>query len=172
MTSAFVTIGRVVKTQGRHGELLVEPLSDRPERFPSLRSVLLARPGEPGRRVQVVSVWPHKGRFVLKLEGVDSIDDGERLRGQELVIPQDELPELPAGSYYHHELIGLPAEDEAGRPLGRVRALLDTGAVPDLVLEQEGQEERLVPLATEFFKRLDRARGVVVLAPPVWAAER
>jgi 16S rRNA processing protein RimM len=109
---------------------------------------------------------------VLKLEGVDSIDDGERLRGQELVIPQDELPELPEGSYYHHELIGLPAEDEGGQPLGRVRALLDTGAVPNLVLEQEGQEERLVPLAAEFFKRLDRARGVVVLAPPVWAQER
>ena len=41
----LVTIGRVVKPQGRKGELLVHPLSDRPERFPDLRRAYVAGPG-------------------------------------------------------------------------------------------------------------------------------
>jgi 16S rRNA processing protein RimM len=98
----LVTIGRIVKPQGRKGELLVEPLSDRPERFPNLRRAFVPGSGTGARAVEVTACWPHKGRFVLKLAGVDSIDAAEGYRGMELRLPAEELPALPAGSYYHH----------------------------------------------------------------------
>src|SRR5262245_64369582 len=88
---AAVTIGRFVKPQGRKGELLVEPLSDQPERFDSPRAVLVETPGGGFERIGVASCWPHKGRFVLKLDGVDSIDAAERLRGRLIGIAEDEL---------------------------------------------------------------------------------
>src|SRR5262245_21614452 len=162
----MITIGRVVKPQGRRGEVLTEPLTDRPDRFPSLRRAYVqGAPGE-AREVRVASCWPHKGRFVLKLEGVDSIEAAEALRGLELRIAPEELAVLPEGSYYHHELVGLQAEDESGRRLGRVESVWETGAgAPVLVVRSEAGEQ-LVPLAADFVKRVDSARGRIVVAIP------
>ena len=87
----MVTIGRIVRPQGRKGEVVVEPLSDRPDRFPSLRQAFVAGDSGAARPVQVRDAWPHKGRFVLKLEGVDSIDEAERYRGLDLRIPEEDL---------------------------------------------------------------------------------
>ncbi len=161
----MVAIGRVVKPQGRKGELVVEPLSDRPERFPSLRRAYLPAAAGAAREVAVMSCWPHKGRFVLKLQGVDSIDAAEAFRGLELRIAPEELQALPPGSYYHHELIGLAAEDPAGRPLGRVAAVMETGATPVLVLRGPAGET-LIPLAEAFVLSVDVATGRLVAQVP------
>lgn len=161
----LVAIGRVIKPQGRHGEVLAEPLSDRPDRFPSLRRVLVATGSGGAEEMTVSRCWPHKGRFVLKLLGIDSIDAAERLRGRELAIAEEELAALPAGSYYHHQLLGLRALDAAGVELGRVRAILETGAVP--VLEIAGSRgELLVPLAEAFVQAVDQAAGTLSVVVP------
>lgn len=159
----LVTIGRVVKPQGRKGELLVEPLSDRPDRFPGLRHAFVPGESQP-REVEVVSCWPHKGRFVLKLAGVDSIDAAEGFRGQELRIAEEALAPLPAGAFYHHQLVGLRAEDTQGHELGQVAFVGETGAVPVLVVRGLGGE-LMVPLAEPFVKRVSTTEGRIVLAP-------
>ena len=166
--SAFadmVTIGRVVKPQGRKGELLTQPLTDRPDRFPTLRRAYVRGASGEAREVHVTSCWPHKGRFVVKLEGVDSIDAAEAYRGLDVRIAPEELEALPEGSYYHHELVGLRAVDESGRAVGRVDAVWETGAAPVLVLHGEAGEE-LVPLAADFVKSVDREEGRIVVALP------
>ena len=161
----LIAIGRVVKPQGRHGEVAVEPLSDRPDRFPSLKSVWLPAPDGTARAVAVSRCWPHKGRFVLKLEGVDSIDEAERYRGLELRIGEEELAPLPEGSYYHHQLIGLGVVDENGRDLGTVREILETGGeAPVLVVRGGSGSELLVPLAETFIRRVDVAAGRLVVS--------
>jgi 16S rRNA processing protein RimM len=154
----LVAIGRVVKPQGRRGEVLTEPLSDRPDRFPSLKRAFVPGPAGEAREVTVTSCWPHKGRFVLKLEGVDSIDDAETFRGQELRIGDDELARLPEGSYYHHELKGLEAESASGGRLGVVSEILETGAGAPVLVIRDGAREHLVPLAEEFV-RVNVAEG-------------
>ena len=132
MTPAFadlVLVGRVVKPQGRHGEVKVQPFSDREDRFPRLARAFLPAPGGGAREVEVERCWPHKDHFVLKLRGVDSIDAAEALRDAELRIPEAELAALPAGSYYYHQLAGLRVVDEAGGELGSVASVMETGAL-------------------------------------------
>ena len=80
---------RVVKPQGRKGEVLAEPLSDRPDRFPALRARVRPGPGRRGARDRGHRPLAAQGRFVLKLEGVDSIDEAEGYRGIELRIGED-----------------------------------------------------------------------------------
>ena len=165
----LVLVGRVVKPQGRHGEVAVQCLSDRPDRFPTLRQVFL--PGEAGqaREVRVERAWPHKGRFVVKLAGVDSIDDAERLRDLELRIAEGELAAPPEGSYYHHQLPGLRVEDESGAPLGSVAEVLETG-VEAWVLAVRGEAgETLVPLASAFVRRVDLEQGRLVGRRPEYS---
>jgi 16S rRNA processing protein RimM len=163
LISGFVTIGRVVKPQGRKGEVLAESLSDRPDRFPSLTRAFLSGPSCPDREIRVTSCWPHKGRFVLKFEGVDSIDEAERYRGAEIRV--DGVPELPEGSYYHHELVGLKAVDGKGRDLGSVTDLLETGGEAKVLVVRQGGAELLYPLAAPFVKRVDLAGKLLVLEP-------
>jgi 16S rRNA processing protein RimM len=162
----LVAIGRVVKPQGRKGEVLVAPLSDRPDRFPGLRAAYVPGPGGASREVTVQSCWPHKGRFVLKLEGVDSIDDAEGYRGFELRIGEEELAALPEGSYYHHQLKGLRVEDEGGRSLGLAADLLETGAGSPVVVVRGPRGELLIPLAEAFVRRVDLEDGRMVVAVP------
>jgi 16S rRNA processing protein RimM len=164
--SDLVTIGRIVKPQGRKGELAVEVISDRPERFASLRRAFV--PGDQGlaREVTVTRSWPHKGRFVLKLEGVDSIDQAEAYRGMEIRIGEDELDPLPEGSYYHHQLKGLQVEDPEGRALGVVGDVMTTsGGVPNLVVRGTNGEW-LLPLAETFVRRVEPERSRIVAVKP------
>jgi 16S rRNA processing protein RimM len=162
----MVAIGAIVRPQGRKGEVLVEPLSDRPQRFPTLQRAFL--PGADGgaREVRVESCWPHKGRVVVKLHGVDSIDDAERLRGQELRIAEDALEPLPPGSYYHHQLKGLRVQDPEGRELGRVEDLMETGAGAPVLVVRGGGAELLIPLAESFVRSVDLAQGTLVAVGP------
>jgi 16S rRNA processing protein RimM len=164
----MITIGVVVKPQGRKGEVLVQPLSDLPERFESLRRVFVPVPGAAGARaVAVTNRWPHKGRVVLKFEGVESIDEAEKYRGIELRIGEDEVEELPAGSYYHYQLKGLKVEDPAGRPLGTAADILVTGGeAPVLVVRGGSGGEVLIPMADAFIRQVDLEHGRIVAVNP------
>ncbi len=169
MTERFeemVGIGRVVKPQGRKGEVLVAPLSDKPDRFTHLRRAYHAAPGGAAREIRVTFCWPHKGRFVLKLDGVDSINDAERYRGLELRIPESDLPALPEGSYYHYQLVGLRVQDEGGCSIGVVHGLLETGGGTPVLIVRGDAGEVLIPLAEPFVKRVDLAGGVMVAEAP------
>jgi 16S rRNA processing protein RimM len=161
---ASITIGRVLRPQGRKGEVLTLPLSDRPERFPSLEKVHVETADGGLQELVVSDCWPHKGRFVLKFEGVDSIEAADKLRGRELLLAEDELEQLPPGSYYHHQLRGLRVQDEAGRVLGRVQDVLETGAVPVLQIA-DAERELLLPLAERFVLAVDVPGGTLTLAP-------
>ena len=162
----LVLVGRVVKPQGRHGEVAVEPLSDRPDRFPTLRRAFVPAPGGGAREVRVLRCWPHKGRFVLAIEGVSTIDEAETLRGLELRIEEAELPALPEGSYYHHQLRGLRVEDEAGAEMGVVDDVVETGAEARVLVVRGPGGETLLPFAAGFVRPVDLARGRLVAQRP------
>jgi 16S rRNA processing protein RimM len=162
----LVLVGRVVKPQGRHGEVAVEPLSDRPDRFPTLRRAFVPAPGGSAREVRVLGCRPHKGRFVLAIEGVSTIDEAEGLRGVELRIEEQELEALPPGSFYHHELVGLRAVDEQGADVGAVDDVLETGGEVRVLVVHGPGGETLLPFAESFVKSVDLAGGTIVVLRP------
>jgi 16S rRNA processing protein RimM len=162
----LVLVGRVVKPQGRHGEVAVLPLSDRPDRFPTLRRAFLPAPGGGAREVRVLGCRPHKGRFVLAIEGVRTIDDAEKLRGLELRIAEEDLAALPAGSFYHHHLVGLRVVDGAGAEIGAVDEVMETGAETPILVVRGPDGETLLPFASDFVKAVDLAGGRIVALRP------
>lgn len=162
----LVLVGRVVKPQGRHGEVAVEPLSDRPDRFPSLRRAFVPGPGGGAREVRVSRAWPHKGRYVLAIEGVSSIDEAEALRGLELRIAEEDLEALPPGSFYHHQLAGLRVVDGEGSPIGVVREVVETGAGAAVLVVEGPGGETLLPFASGFVHEIDLALGRIRASRP------
>ncbi|HEV2276482.1 MAG TPA: ribosome maturation factor RimM, partial [Acidobacteriaceae bacterium] len=134
-SSDWVVLAQIVRPQGRHGELLAEILTDFPESF-SQRRRLFLRPGsEAGgtslREAKLENHWFHKDRVVLKLAGVDSINDAETLRGFEVVLPIAERMPLTGDALYVSDLVGMHVIDVGGggmREAGEIIDVLPEGA--------------------------------------------
>jgi len=150
----FVTLARVIKTQGRHGEVAVQVHSDIPDRLhPGLRLFSLAQDNS-RRELQIEDAWPHKDWLVLKFAGVDSISDAELLIGSELQVPASERAELEAGAAYVSDLIGCVLFDR-DREIGAIRDVrFGAGEAPLLVMGS-GKNELEIPYAQEFLVRVD-----------------
>jgi 16S rRNA processing protein RimM len=166
--SQFLAIARIVKPQGRRGEVAAEILTDFPARFDNLEQVFLEHPGCPPDSVRVESTWMHKGRVILKFSGIDSIDRANHLRGLHVLIRQEERTELPAHHYYVSDLVGcrVISEREGHRELGIVTDVEPTGGVDLLHVRGPDGRELLIPLAEAVCTRIDLEGKVIVIEPP------
>jgi len=144
--SEFVNVARIRKAHGRRGEVAAEILTDFADRFEAGQWLWIAGP-QPPQRLLVEHSWFHKGRAILKFEGIEDMTAAESLRGHDLQIPRSERRPTPAGAVYISDLIGCAVLEE-GENLGTVEALDGTGGVALLrVVGPEG--ELLIPFAQE-----------------------
>jgi 16S rRNA processing protein RimM len=156
-TSAeFITLARVVKTQGRRGEVASEILSDVPDRF-AVGMKLLALPKQPNavrRDLKVEDLWPHKGLLVLKFAGVDSISDAETLVGCELQVPRSQRSALDAGWNYVSDLVGCAVLDR-DREIGRVEDVQFGAGEAPLLIVRAGAKLVEIPFAEAYLDSVD-----------------
>jgi 16S rRNA processing protein RimM len=167
-TSEFITLARVVKTQGRRGEVAGEILSDIPDRF-TVGMKLLALPRQASsirRELEVEELWPHKGLLVLKFAGVDSISEAEALVGCELQVPQSQRSELQAGWNYVSDLVGCALLD-GGREVGRIEDVqFGAGEAPLLIVRAAASKLLEVPFAEAYLEGVDVERKQVRMKLP------
>jgi 16S rRNA processing protein RimM len=150
----FVTLARVVKTQGRRGEVGVELHSDIPDRLHAgLRILALAEDGS-RRELQIEDAWPHQDLLVLKFAGIDSISDAEPLVRTELQVPLGERAKLEAGAAYVSDLVGCMLFDR-GREIGAIRDVRFGAGEAPLLVVGSGKTELEIPYAQEFLVRVD-----------------
>jgi 16S rRNA processing protein RimM len=168
-TSAeFITLARVVKTQGRRGEVAAEILSDVPDRF-VIGMKLQALPKELNasrRELEVEELWPHKGLQVLKFAGVDSISEAETLVGSELQVPRSQRSELQAGWNYVSDLVGSAVLDH-GREIGCIEDVqFGAGEAPLLIVRGAAGRLLEVPFAEAYLDAVDVERKQVRMKLP------
>jgi 16S rRNA processing protein RimM len=166
-SSEFITLARVVKTQGRRGEVAGEILSDVPDRFAvGMKLLALPRNAESRRELEVKEVWPHKGLLVLKFAGVDSISEAETLVGCELQVPRTQRSELQAGWNYVSDLVGCTVLDR-GREIGRLEDVqFGAGEAPLLIVRDAANRPLEVPFADAYLERVDVARKQILMKLP------
>lgn len=161
----FITLARVVKTQGRHGEVAAEVHSDVPERFAAGMKLFALGRDEARRRLEVEDLWPHKGMLVLKFAGIDSMSDAETLIGSELQVPRSERAELEPGWTYVSDLIGCTVVDN-GCKIGVIKDVqFGAGEAPLLIVESGGKKLD-VPFAEAYLEGVDVARREVRMNLP------
>jgi 16S rRNA processing protein RimM len=150
----FITLARVRKTQGRHGEVAVELHSDAPDRFKVGLKLFGLGQDNSRRELRIEELWPHKGLLVLKFAGVDSMSDAEALIGCELQVPRGERAQLESGWNYVSDLIGCLVFD-AGREIGRIEDVqFGTGEAP-LLIVGAGSKRYEIPYAEAYLKSVD-----------------
>jgi 16S rRNA processing protein RimM len=157
-TGDFITLARVIKTQGRHGEVAAEIHSAIPERF-AAGMKLFALGKEPARReLEIEDLWPHKGLLVLKFHGVDSMSDAELLIGAELQVPRTERATLERGWTYVSDLIGCIVFDQS-REIGSLEDVqFGVGEAPLLIVAGEAGKKFEVPFAEAYLESVDVAQ--------------
>jgi 16S rRNA processing protein RimM len=162
----FITLARVVKTQGRRGEVAAEIFSDVPERFfKGMRLLVLLREGA-RRDVTVEDLWPHKGLLVLKFAGVESISEAELLLGCELQVPRSQRAELQPGWSYVSDLAGCALLD-AGREIGRIEDVqFGAGEAPLLIVRDAAGKLIEVPFAESYLESVQLERKQVRMNLP------
>jgi 16S rRNA processing protein RimM len=163
----FVTLARVVKTQGRHGEIAAEVHSYVPDRFAEgMKLLALSKSGDSRRDVEVESLWPHKGLLVLKFVGVDSMSDAEALIGSELQVPKAERAELEQGWNYVSDLVGCAVFDH-GNEIGQIEDVqLGAGEAPLLIVAGAGGKKYDVPFAEAYLEGVDLPQRQVRMTLP------
>lgn len=172
----WVAIALLGRTRGIRGELLSTPLSDSIERCQRLKEVFLFR-GDGflagGRAFVVEELWDHRGRWVFKFQGIDSISAAEELRGAEVRIPIEQRAPLEEGRYFVDDLVGCEVVDKAsGAVLGHVTAWREFGGPPLVEITTErGREPILVPFARSIFVEIDTAAKRLVVELPDGLAE-
>ena len=161
----FITLARVLKTQGRHGEVAVEVHSDVPDRFRAgLKLWSLASDGE-RRQVEVEDLWPHKGLLVLKFAGIDSISDAEELVRCELQVPRSERGQLESGWMYISDLVGCAVFDSK-HEIGKIEDVKFGAGEAPLLIVRQGKKEVEVPFAEAYLQSVNLGRKEISMSLP------
>jgi len=117
--------------------VLTELFTDFPEKFEERRTLVAWLPSGERRELKLEDHWPHKGGMVLKFEGVDSIEDAERIKGSEIQIPSTNRTKLEDGSVYVSDLLGCVVLAD-GREIGKVTNVdFGAGEAPLLVVKSD-----------------------------------
>jgi 16S rRNA processing protein RimM len=161
----LVLVGRIARTHGHRGAVIVNPDTDFPEeRFAAGATVWMRRDGE-AVPVRIADAWLHQGRPVLTLEGVGSMTEAEALRGAELRVPERDLRPLPEGAFYHFQLVGCEVRTADGAVIGPVTAVEGDGGQHRLAVAS-ADGEVLVPLAESICVSIDPSARRIVIDPP------
>lgn len=170
-TSATVLVGRVLGPHGIEGEVTVEVLTDRPERFePGERLLAMPVAGkQAGRWLTIAASRRHRGMVLVTFAEVPDRTAAEALGKVTLEVETAGLPPAPEDAFYHHELIGCRCVDARAGEIGTVEELIeDGGGLLLLVSEvrEDGPRNVLVPFVKAFLRRVDVANGIIELDLP------
>jgi len=151
MSDLLLAVGRVLRPHGVRGELVLEVLTEFPERLAENETVYLGEAGAP-RTLQRVRF--SRGRLLVQLEGCLTLEAAEALRGQLVQIRESQAAPLPPGHYYQHQIIGLEAVTDTGEVLGQVTEILETGA-NDVYVVAGAAGEVLLPALRSVVLQID-----------------
>jgi 16S rRNA processing protein RimM len=158
----WVLLARIVRPQGRQGEVLADIFTDFPEHFTRRKRLFLRSPRgrvDAMQEAKVESHWLHKGRVVLKFSQVDSMVDAEKLRGYEVVIPRQERMPLEGDAVYLSDLLGVRVIDVSrggATDAGEITDVEPEGAGPAmLVIRTQGGDELLIPFVRAYLRKID-----------------
>ena len=162
---SFIAVARIARTRGNRGEVLADLYTDFPDRFNLLREVWLTFDSGRRQRLLLEEVWEHKGRKVLKFEGVDSISAAEAYVGCWVEIPSDQTMPLPDGTYFDHDLVGCVVEDTRGNKIGVVAEVLHIAGNNQLVVKN-ADREMLIPAVESICIKISIENKQILIDPP------
>src|SRR5437868_9574291 len=161
-----IVVAHIVKVRGLRGEVVADLLTDFPERFEKLITLIGVAADRTRRSLQIEEQWFHGNRIVFRFAGFNRIEEAKELVGYDLAVPADERMELPPDSFYEWELIGCRVRTVEGKEIGEVKDVMRTGGVEILSVVDDKGRDRLIPMANEICLEIDVAQKLIRIDPP------
>lgn len=161
-----VVVAEILRPRGNRGEVVAKSQSDVPGRLENLKSAVARLADGSDVDIEIAEAWTHRGDWVLKFVGVDSIDAAERFRRADIWVSLPNRGTLPEGEFFQADLVGCAVIDAAtGRLLGAVAGWQEYGGPPLMEVGVEGRE-LLIPFVSSICRHIDLdARTITVELP-------
>lgn len=161
----YLEVGKVINTHGVRGEIKVIPLTDDPNRFYDLNEVFVEKNNSLIKH-KIEGVKLSKNTVILKLSGIDSMDDAEALRNFYLKIDRKDAVSLPEDSFFISDLIDCTVYDLDGQRLGLLKDVLQTGSNDVYLVKNESGKEILIPALKSVVHKVSVSERSITVAIP------
>lgn len=150
----YLAVGTLRRSHGIRGDLLLDVMTDFPERLKPGTTIYL---GDQKQPLKITRRRPHNEGLILGFEGISNAEQAAKYRPQTVYVSAEDRPPLPEGEYYHHQVLGLKVIDESGTVLGVITEIIETGANDVYVVTNADPQAReiLIPAIKQVLLDVD-----------------
>jgi 16S rRNA processing protein RimM len=164
MAEPLVPLGEIVTTHGLDGWLKLKPFNPGTTALSSGVKVVLEAAGR-SASFEIEGSKPNKKQFLIKLCGVDGIDEAKRWVGAKLFVSEEALDALEPGQYYHYQVVGFEVVHLNGESVGKITSIMSTPG-GEIYVVRGAAKEHLIPAVKEIIEEVDFTAGKMVINPP------
>ncbi|MBA3063589.1 MAG: 16S rRNA processing protein RimM [Atribacteria sp.] len=162
LSQEFITIGKVVSSQGNKGEVNVLPLTDSIDRFKNLATVFL-RDNNSQTILNIEKIRIKKDTVILKLKDIENIEEAKTIVGSFLEVERKNAVKLPKDTYFIFEIIGLEVYTENNVFLGKVENVISTGSNDVYIVKGKNKKELFIPAIREVIKDVNLGKKRITI---------
>ena len=159
----LLLVGKVIRPHGLEGILRIWSYARSEESFLNAGTVFLKSDKQEILEYKILSVKPHKNVYLMKLDGLRSLEEAERYSGAEVLIRKDLLRRKSQEEYFWFELIGLRVYLDSEQYIGTLKDIIATGS-NDIYVVKEGGTEFLIPAIHEVVKEIDLENKRIIIS--------
>lgn len=160
----FLEVGKIINTHGLRGEVKIVTWTDSPDVFEELKFVIAKMRGQE-TRLDIKNIKYQKNNIIASFSQLTSIEEAEKLKNAVLIVPREELGELPEGVYYIADLIGCEVFDKNGK-IGDLVDVFGTGSNDVYDIKREGKKNLLVPIIDGVLQSVDIENKKIIIEIP------
>ena len=158
----YFEIGQIVNTSGLKGILKIKPFTDDIKKFSNLKTIYIkTKSGLTEFKIEQVRYV--KNMVMLKLAGIDTVEEAEKYRNLYIKILRDQEEELEEGSYYVVDILGCKVNTDANQELGKIVDVFQTGSNDVYVVKDEQGKQILLPAIKDVIKNVDIKNKIITV---------
>ena len=158
----YFEIGQIVNTSGLKGILKIKPFTDDIKKFSNLKTIYIkTKSGLTEFKIEQVRYV--KNMVILKLAGIDTVEEAEKYRNLYIKILRDQEEELEEGSYYVVDILGCKVNTDANQELGKIVDVFQTGSNDVYVVKDEQGKQILLPAIKQVIKNVDIKNKIITV---------
>lgn len=158
----YFEVGQIVNTFGIKGQVKVMPFTDDITRFDELKEVYIDKKGDM-QLFQIEHVNYHKNMVILKIKGIETVEQAEKYRNCYLKIDRKNAKKLPEDTYFIADLIGLEVYSDEGELLGKLDDIYNNGSSDIYVVKNELGKQILLPAISDVLKKIDLDNAKIIV---------
>ncbi len=154
----YLVVGFLRRPHGVQGEIIMDLHTDFPERLKANRKLFI---GEKHKALTLEGARSHGNSILVKFRGINTPEDAGQYRNQWVYVKTSDVPALPEGHIYQHQLLGMTVVDESDKTLGKLTEIIETGANDVYIVKDDSGNELLLPVIPSVILDIDPERRLI-----------